>query len=68
MSRRILLQATSVGVFVLASTVWLSHALGSNCVKVDLPHSLFGATTVPDKTIKDVAVMTLNETPTTIGT
>ncbi|MGZ5780458.1 MAG: transporter substrate-binding protein, partial [Burkholderiaceae bacterium] len=61
MSRRTLLKATAVGAFTLAAAAWLPQALAADTIKVGILHSLSGTMAISETSLKDVALMTIDE-------
>ncbi|MDO8305706.1 transporter substrate-binding protein, partial [Herminiimonas sp.] len=61
MSRRTLLKATALGAFALASSSWLPAAFAADTIKVGILHSLSGTMAISETSLKDVALMTIEE-------
>ena len=61
MSRRTLLKATALGAFALAASSWLPAAFAADTIKVGILHSLSGTMAISETSLKDVALMTIDE-------
>ncbi|MFJ2990303.1 urea ABC transporter substrate-binding protein [Collimonas sp. NPDC087041] len=61
MSRRTVLKATALGAFALASGSWLPSAFAADTIKVGVLHSLSGTMAISETSLKDVALMAIEE-------
>ena len=61
MSRRTVLKATALGAFALAASSWLPSAFAADTIKVGILHSLSGTMAISETSLKDVALMTIEE-------
>ncbi len=61
MSRRIALKATAAGALALVASAWLPSALAADTIKVGILHSLSGTMAISETSLKDVALMTIEE-------
>lgn len=61
MSRRTVLKATALGAFSLAASSWLPSAFAADTIKVGILHSLSGTMAISETSLKDVALMTIDE-------
>jgi urea transport system substrate-binding protein len=61
MSRRTLLKATAAGALTLVASAWLPQALAADTIKVGILHSLSGTMAISETSLKDVALMTIEE-------
>ena len=61
MSRRTILKATALGAFALAASSWLPAAFAADTIKVGILHSLSGTMAISETSLKDVALMTIDE-------
>ncbi|GGC85759.1 urea ABC transporter substrate-binding protein [Undibacterium terreum] len=61
MSRRTLLKATALGAMALATSGWVTQALAEDTIKVGILHSLSGTMAISETSLKDVALMTIDE-------
>ncbi|MFJ3048491.1 urea ABC transporter substrate-binding protein [Herbaspirillum chlorophenolicum] len=61
MSRRTVLKATALGAFALAASSWLPSAFAADTIKVGILHSLSGTMAISETSLKDVALMTIDE-------
>ena len=61
MSRRTILKATALGAFTLAAASWLPAAFAADTIKVGILHSLSGTMAISETSLKDVAMMTIDE-------
>jgi len=61
MSRRNVLKATALGAFALATSSWLPSAFAADTIKVGILHSLSGTMAISETSLKDVALMTIEE-------
>ncbi|MES2025774.1 MAG: urea ABC transporter substrate-binding protein [Pseudomonadota bacterium] len=61
MSRRTILKATALGAFTLAASSWLPTAFAADTIKVGILHSLSGTMAISETSLKDVALMTIDE-------
>ncbi|NUU04479.1 urea ABC transporter substrate-binding protein [Herbaspirillum robiniae] len=61
MSRRSVLKATALGAFALAASSWLPSAFAADTIKVGILHSLSGTMAISETSLKDVALMTIDE-------
>ena len=61
MSRRTLLKATAVGALTLATASFVSAAFAADTIKVGILHSLSGTMAISETSLKDVALMTIDE-------
>src|ERR1035437_11198831 len=61
MSRRTLLQAAVAGALTLATSAWMSQALAADTIKVGILHSLSGTMAISETSLKDVALMTIDD-------
>ena len=61
MSRRTLMKATAAGALMLAASAWMPQALAADTIKVGILHSLSGTMAISETTLKDVALMTIDE-------
>ncbi|WP_039790228.1 urea ABC transporter substrate-binding protein [Herbaspirillum huttiense] len=61
MSRRTVLKATALGAFALAASSWLPAAFAADTIKVGILHSLSGTMAISETSLKDVALMTIDE-------
>ncbi|MDO8301108.1 urea ABC transporter substrate-binding protein, partial [Lacisediminimonas sp.] len=61
MSRRIALKATAAGALALVASAWLPSALAADTIKVGILHSLSGTMAISETSLKDVALMTIDE-------
>jgi urea transport system substrate-binding protein len=61
MSRRNILKATALGAFALTSSSWLRAAFAADTIKVGILHSLSGTMAISETSLKDVALMTIDE-------
>src|SRR5436190_11016487 len=61
MSRRTLLKATAVGALTLVASALMPQALAADTIKVGILHSLSGTMAISETSLKDVALMTIDE-------
>lgn len=61
MSRRTLLKATALGAFAFCASSWLPVAFAADTIKVGILHSLSGTMAISETSLKDVALMTIEE-------
>src|SRR3981189_3068649 len=61
MSRRTLLKTAAVGVLITAVSAWMPQALAADTIKVGILHSLSGTMAISETSLKDVALMTIDE-------
>ena len=61
MSRRTLLKATALGALTLVASAWMQQALAADTIKVGILHSLSGTMAISETSLKDVALMTIDE-------
>jgi len=61
MSRRLILKATALGAFTLAASSWLPSAFAADTIKVGILHSLSGTMAISETSLKDVALMAIEE-------
>ena len=61
MSRRNLLKATAAGALALMASSWMQTALAADTIKVGILHSLSGTMAISETSLKDVALMTIEE-------
>src|ERR1700710_1813683 len=61
MSRRNLLKATAAGALALMASSWMQNALAADTIKVGILHSLSGTMAISETSLKDVALMTIDE-------
>ena len=61
MSRRTLLKATAAGALALMASSWMQQALAADTIKVGILHSLSGTMAISETSLKDVALMTIEE-------
>lgn len=61
MSRRTLLKATALGAFAFCASSWLPAAFAADTIKVGILHSLSGTMAISETSLKDVALMTIEE-------
>src|ERR1700712_4178016 len=61
MSRRNLLKATAAGALALMASSWMQNALAADTIKVGILHSLSGTMAITETSLKDVALMTIEE-------
>ena len=61
MSRRTLLKATAIGALTLVSSAWMPQVLAADTIKVGILHSLSGTMAISETSLKDVALMTIDE-------
>ncbi len=61
MSRRTLLKATALGAFAFCASSWLPAAFAADTIKVGILHSLSGTMAISETSLKDVALMTIDE-------
>ncbi|MDB5759909.1 MAG: receptor ligand binding region family protein, partial [Burkholderia sp.] len=61
MSRRNLLKATAAGALALMASSWMQNALAADTIKVGILHSLSGTMAISETSLKDVALMTIEE-------
>jgi urea transport system substrate-binding protein len=61
MSRRNILKATALGAFALTSSSLLRAAFAADTIKVGILHSLSGTMAISETSLKDVALMTIDE-------
>lgn len=61
MTRRIVLKATAVAAMTLTTSAWMSQALAADTIKVGILHSLSGTMAISETSLKDVALMTIDE-------
>jgi urea transport system substrate-binding protein len=61
MSRRTLLKATVAGALTLVASAWMQPALAADTIKVGILHSLSGTMAISETSLKDVALMTIDE-------
>src|SRR6478609_3183315 len=61
MSRRNLLKATAAGALALMASSWMQNALAADTIKVGIRHSLSGTMAISETSLKDVALMTIEE-------
>jgi urea transport system substrate-binding protein len=61
MSRRTILKATALGAFALTSSSLLRAAFAADTIKVGILHSLSGTMAISETSLKDVALMTIDE-------
>ena len=67
MSRRTVLKATALGAFALAASSWLPSAFAADTIKVGILHSLSGTMAISETSLKDVALMTIDEINALLG-
>ncbi|NMM27540.1 MAG: urea ABC transporter substrate-binding protein [Glaciimonas sp.] len=61
MSRRTLLKATVAGALTLATSSFVTMAFAADTIKVGILHSLSGTMAISETSLKDVALMTIDE-------
>ena len=61
MSRRTLLKATALGALTLIGSAWMPQVLAADTIKVGILHSLSGTMAISETSLKDVALMTIDE-------
>jgi urea transport system substrate-binding protein len=61
MSRRILLKATAAGALALATSSFMTAAIAADTIKIGILHSLSGTMAISETSLKDVALMTIDE-------
>ncbi|WP_394780870.1 urea ABC transporter substrate-binding protein [Undibacterium sp.] len=61
MSRRTILKATAIGAMALATSGWVTQALAEDTIKIGILHSLSGTMAISETSLKDVALMTIDE-------
>ncbi|MDC8756382.1 urea ABC transporter substrate-binding protein [Janthinobacterium fluminis] len=61
MSRRILLKASAAGALVLATSSLTGAAMAADTIKIGILHSLSGTMAISETSLKDVALMTIDE-------
>jgi urea transport system substrate-binding protein len=61
MSRRTHLKATAAAALALVTSSWLSQAIAADTIKVGVLHSLSGTMAISETSLKDVALMTIDE-------
>ena len=61
MSRRTLLKATAAGALALMASSWMHNAMAADTIKVGILHSLSGTMAISETSLKDVALMTIEE-------
>lgn len=61
MSRRTVLKASALGAFALAASSWLPAAFAADTIKVGILHSLSGTMAISETSLKEVALMTIDE-------
>ncbi|MNR76030.1 Aliphatic amidase expression-regulating protein [compost metagenome] len=61
MSRRTILKATALSALTLATSSWLPSAFAADTIKVGILHSLSGTMAISETSLKDVALMTIDE-------
>ena len=61
MIRRNLLKASALGALTLAAAAWMPQALAADTIKVGILHSLSGTMAIPETSLKDVALMTIDD-------
>lgn len=61
MSRRTLLKATAVGALILAASSFVTAAFAADTIKVGILHSLSGTMAISETSLKDVALMTIDD-------
>ncbi len=61
MSRRTLLKATAAGALTLVASAFAPQALAADTIKVGILHSLSGTMAISETSLKDVALMTIDE-------
>ncbi|GGI17089.1 MAG: urea ABC transporter substrate-binding protein [Oxalicibacterium faecigallinarum] len=61
MSRRLILKATALGAFTLAASSWMPSAFAADTIKVGILHSLSGTMAISETSLKDVALMAIEE-------
>ena len=61
MFRRTVLKATAAAAMTLAATAWMPHAAAADTIKVGILHSLSGTMAISETSLKDVALMTIEE-------
>src|SRR5438128_766746 len=61
MSRRTLLKATAAAAMALSASFWLSPTLAADTIKFGILHSLSGTMAISETSLKDVALMTIDE-------
>jgi urea transport system substrate-binding protein len=61
MSRRHILKLSVAGALSLASLAWAPHALAADTIKVGILHSLSGTMAISETSLKDVALMAIEE-------
>jgi len=61
MSRRTVLKATTLGAFAFCASSWLPAAFAADTIKVGILHSLSGTMAISETSLKDVALMTIDE-------
>jgi len=61
MSRRTLLKATAVGALTLATSSFVTTVFAGDTIKVGILHSLSGTMAISETSLKDVALMTIDD-------
>src|SRR5476651_2078692 len=61
MYRRTILKATAFGALTLVATALSTQALAADTIKIGILHSLSGTMAISETTLKDVALMTIEE-------
>jgi urea transport system substrate-binding protein len=61
MSRRTVLKASAAGVWLLATSSLTRNAFAADTIKVGILHSLSGTMAISETSLKDVALMTIDE-------
>src|SRR5476651_2215140 len=61
MYRRTILKATAFGALTLVATALSTQALAADTIKIGILHSLSGTMAISETTLKDVALMTIDE-------
>lgn len=61
MSRRTILKASALTALSVIATGWLSQAIAADTIKVGILHSLSGTMAISETSLKDVALMTIED-------
>src|SRR5450830_918543 len=61
MSRRIILKAAAAGALALSTSTFMQAAWAADTIKVGILHSLSGTMAISETSLKDVALMTIDE-------
>ncbi|MGI4847737.1 MAG: transporter substrate-binding protein, partial [Janthinobacterium lividum] len=61
MSRRTHLKATAAAALLFATSSWMTQAIAADTIKVGILHSLSGTMAISETSLKDVALMTIDE-------